>query len=155
MGQMLGGAAGLGGAAAGAAGAAGAGGAAGAPAGEPSFAYDTSSGAYIRSEGPPPADPAAAVKGNMGIMQKFAGMLGDTPEERAKNATKFAALVKDVGSIGRTLQDSTLMQRMMKEQMSGGGTIIPGASPSGGVASIPRSFDPGQAANIMSQLGFK
>jgi hypothetical protein len=88
-------------------------------------------------------------------MQRFAGFLGDDPDEREKNAKAFAALAKDIGGIGRTMSESSIMQRMMKEQMGGSATMIPGGSPAGGIAAIPRTFDPGQASNIMSQLGFK
>lgn len=88
-------------------------------------------------------------------MQNFASFLGDTPEERADNAKKFAAMVKDVGNLGKDISDSTLMQRMMKEQMGGPSYIGEPSSPSGGVSAIPRTFDPSQAASIMSRLGFK
>jgi|SRR5215467_4148474 len=88
-------------------------------------------------------------------MQNFASFLGDTPEERANNAKKFAAMVKDIGNLGTSISDSTLMQRMMKEQMKGPMAITEGQNPSGGVGAIPRTFDPGSAAGIMSRLGFK
>jgi hypothetical protein len=92
---------------------------------------------------------------NLSLTQRFAEMLGKTPEERERNAKAFAALTKDISGITRTMSESSLMQRMMQEQMGGAGELIPGASPSGGIAAIPRTFDPGQASNIMSQLGFK
>jgi hypothetical protein len=85
----------------------------------------------------------------------MASFLGDTQEERENNAKKFAALVKDIGNVGKDVADSTLMQRMMKEQMGGPAYISEGASPSGGVSAIPRTFDPATAGQIMSRLGFK
>lgn len=87
-------------------------------------------------------------------MQNFASFLGDTPEERADNAKKFAAMVKDVGNLGKDISDSTLMQRMMKEQMAGPSYISEGQNPSGGVSAIPRTFDP-SSVGVMSRLGFK
>jgi hypothetical protein len=93
--------------------------------------------------------------GGLKKMTDFASFLGDTPEERADNAKKFAALVKDVGNTVKDVGDSTLMQRMMKEQMGGAQFIGEGQSPSGGISPIPRTFDPSAAAQIMSRLGFK
>jgi len=88
-------------------------------------------------------------------MTDFASFLGDTPEERADNAKKFAALVKDVGNTVKDVGDSTIMQRMMKESMGGPSYISEGQSPSGGISAIPRTFDPATAGQIMSRLGFK
>lgn len=108
--------------------------------------------------GPMPAEGAVEPSGLLGGLKKmtnFASFLGDTPEERADNAKKFAALVKDVGNTVKDVGDSTLMQRMMKEQMGGPSYVSEGQSPSGGVSAIPRTFDPSQAASIMSRLGFK
>jgi hypothetical protein len=56
-----------------------------------------------------------------------------------------------VGNIGKTVADSTLMQRMMKEQM-GGPSVITGGSASGGVGAIPQSNVGGP---VMSSLGFR
>jgi hypothetical protein len=108
--------------------------------------------------GPMPAEGAVAPSGILGGVKKltdFASFLGDSPEERADNAKKFAALVKDVGNTVSDVSDSTLMQRMMKEQMGGPSYIGEGGSPSGGVSAIPRTFDPQTAGQIMSKLGFK
>jgi len=95
------------------------------------------------------------MKAGFDKMQGFASFLGDDPKEREINAKKFAALVKDVGNIGKDVSDSTLMQRMMKEGMSGPQYISEGQGPSGGVSAIPRTFDPATAGQIMSRLGFK
>jgi len=88
-------------------------------------------------------------------MQGFSQFLGDTPEERVTNAKAFAAMVKDVGSLGKTMSDSTLMQRMLKDSTRGITSIGGGEGPSGGIAAIPKTFDPTMAQGIMSRLGFK
>jgi hypothetical protein len=85
----------------------------------------------------------------------FASFLGDSQDERENNAKKFAALVKDIGNMGKDMADSTLMQRLMKESMSGPAYMSEGQAPSGGIAAIPPTFDPATAGRIMSQLGFK
>jgi len=95
--------------------------------------------------------PLDSLKENMGLMQKFSNLLGDTPEERAQNAKVFSALVKDVGNIGKTVADSTLMQRMMKSQM-GGPSVVTSGSASGGVGGIQPS---NAGAPIMNSLGFR
>jgi hypothetical protein len=82
--------------------------------------------------------PLENMKNNLGIMQKFTNLLGKTPEEREKNAKIFAALVKDLGNVGKSLTDSTLMQRMMSEQMGGIQPMGEGG-PGGMPAAIPRS----------------
>jgi len=97
----------------------------------------------------------------MGILGGFkklndmASFMGDTPEEREKNSKAFAALVKDVGSSVTDISESTLMQRMMKESMGGPAYLDSGASPSGGVAAIPKTFDPSLASHIVNQMGYK
>lgn len=112
-----------------------------------------SSGGTPLGEGPAGGGPPGVA--GLSKMQKFAEFLGSTPEEREKNAKAFAAMVKDIGNIGRTMSESSLMQRMMSEQMGGAAYIGEGTSPSGGIAAIPRTFDPSQAQGIMAQLGFK
>ena len=87
-------------------------------------------------------------------MSSFAIKLGDTPEEREKNAKAFAAAVKDIGSLTANLSESTLMQSMMKN-MGGPAYLDTGASPSGGVAAIPKTFDPSLASHIVNQMGYK
>lgn len=98
-------------------------------------------------------DPSGML-GGLSKMTDFASLLGDTPEERADNAKKYAALVKDVGNSVNDISQSTLMQRMMKHK-TGPQYVQEGQSPSGGVAAIPRTFDPQTAGQIMSHLGFK
>lgn len=95
------------------------------------------------------------LQGGFDKMQDFASFLGDTPEERENNAKKFAALVKDIGNMGQSVSDSTLMQRMMKHAGGGPTAIMEGQGPSGGISAIPRTFDPATAGQIMSKLGFK
>lgn len=110
--------------------------------------------------GPMPGEttPGSGLMGVLSGFKKltdFAGFLGDTPEEREKNAKQFAALVKDVGGAVNDMGDSTLMQRMMKASMSGPQYLNDGSSPSGGVAAIPRTFDPSLASHIVNQMGYK
>jgi len=89
-------------------------------------------------------------------MADFSSFLGDDPEEREQNAKAFAALVKDVGASVNDMTESTLMQRMMKEAMGGGGGhLSSGTGPSGGVAAIPKTFDPSLASHIVNQMGYK
>src|SRR4029077_8203569 len=92
---------------------------------------------------------------NTGLLSKVSNLFGKDQKEREKNAKAFAALVKDVGDATKTLGSSTLMQRMMTEQMRAPMAIVGGGGASGGVAAIPRSFDPGAAAASMSRAGFK
>lgn len=93
--------------------------------------------------------------GALDTMRSFAMKLGKTPEEREKNAKAFAALVKDVGSMASTMSESSLMQRMMEHSMSGPTFLDTGTAPSGGVASIPKTFDPSVASHIVNQMGYK
>src|SRR5262245_22756011 len=79
------------------------------------------------------------LKENLSTMQKFTNLLGKDPKEREKNAKIFAALVKDLGNVGAGLAQSTLMQRMMEEQMNSP-TYIPGGQASGGVGALPTTF---------------
>lgn len=102
-----------------------------------------------------PTHPDHPLQKNLSIMQRMANLLGDTPEERTKNAKQFAAMVKDVGSMGASMQQGTLMKRMMKEQMRMPMAVMGGGGPTGGVAAIPRSFDPGEAAASMNRAGYK
>jgi hypothetical protein len=102
-----------------------------------------------------PTHPDHPLQQNLSLMQRFANLLGATPEERTKNAKQFAAMVKDVGSMGASMQQGTLMKRMMKEQMRMPMAVMGGGGPAGGVAAIPRSFDPGEAAASMNRTGFK
>jgi hypothetical protein len=99
--------------------------------------------------------PTAPIHENLSIMQRFANLLGKDPKERAENAKVFAAMVKDVGSLGANMQQSTLMKRMMTEQMRAPLAIMGGGQASGGVGAIPRSFDPGEAAASMNRVGYK
>jgi hypothetical protein len=92
---------------------------------------------------------------NLMKMQDFSSFLGDTTEEREKNAAKFAAMVKDVGNVGRSMADSTLMQRMMTHSMGGTGTIVDSGGGGQSISPVPRTFDPAAAGNIVNQLGFK
>jgi hypothetical protein len=124
------------------------------PAGPVGAVSGPSSGGTPAGPGPAGGTPGTFVN-NVGFLQRVGKFFGDTQEEREKNAKAFAALTKDLGGIGRTMSESSLMQRMMKEQMAGEATMIPGGSPAGGIAAIPRTFDPGTAQGIMSQLGFK
>lgn len=103
-------------------------------------------------------NPGSGLLGMLGGIRKmtdFASLLGDTQEERVQNAQKFAALVKDVGNVVQDAGESTLMQRMMQASMSGPMYLDSGANPSGGVAAIPRTFDPAMASQIMSRTSFK
>jgi hypothetical protein len=96
-------------------------------------------------------DPTKNLKDNLGLMQKFTNLLGKTPEEREKNSKIFAALVKDLGNVGKSITDSTLMQRMMSEQ-SGGMAMLDQGGQGGMPAAIPRTdYGPG----IMPSGGFK
>ena len=105
--------------------------------------------------GAPVPDPNASTMGNLMAgfkkFQDFSQILGDTPEERSDNAKRFAALVKDIGNVGKDLQESTLMERMMKAGTKPFATI-PGGSASGGVTGMS---EPRLSPAIMSQLGFK
>jgi hypothetical protein len=96
----------------------------------------------------------AMLKG-AGTLNSFASILGKTPEEREANAKAFAALTKDVGNAVKDMSESTLMQRMMEHSMSGPSYLDTGTSPSGGVAAIPKTFDPAMAAQIMNRFGFR
>lgn len=109
--------------------------------------------------GPMPGDTTPGT-GFLGMLEGlknlngFAMKLGDTPEEREKNAKAFASAVKDVGSLTANLSESTLMQQMMKN-MGGPSYLDTGTSPSGGVAAIPKTFDPSMASHIVNQMGYK
>ena len=95
--------------------------------------------------------PAATnLKSNMDFMQKLMGLLGDTQEEREKNAGALNAMVSDLGGVMKTAGESSLMRRMMTHQMRPLAVLTEG-SPAGGVASIPNEI----MAPIMAQMGFK
>jgi len=94
------------------------------------------------------------LSGALDKVKSFTDFLGDTPEEREKNAQRFAALVKDVGNMGKNISESTLMQRMMKESMKRPMAALGGGEPAGGVSPIPKTFDPATAGAIMSRFGF-
>lgn len=89
--------------------------------------------------GQPVNRPTEALKENLSTMQKFTNLLGKDPKEREKNAKIFAALVKDLGNVGAGLAQSTLMQRMMEEQMNSP-VYLPGGQASGGVGALPTTF---------------
>ena len=99
-------------------------------------------------------DPSGLL-GGLSKMTDFASLLGDTRRgARRQSRRSMPALVKDVGNTVQDVGQSTLMQRMMKHK-SGPMYVQEGQSPSGGVAAIPRTFDPQTAGQIMSHLGFK
>jgi hypothetical protein len=95
--------------------------------------------------------PAATnLKSNMSFMQKLMGLLGDTQEEREKNAGALNAMVSDLGSVMKNAGESSLMRRMMTHQMRPM-AVVSSNAPAGGVGQIP----PDIMAPIMAQMGFK
>jgi len=93
---------------------------------------------------------ATNMKANMGFMSKLMGLLGDTQEEREKNAEALSAMVQDIGSMGKTASESSLMRRMMTHQMRPLAVLSEG-NPAGGVAAIPNEI----MAPVMAQMGFR
>jgi len=79
---------------------------------------------------------------NLAKLKDTMSLFGSTPEEREKNAKAFAAMVKDVGSLGQNLQSSTLLQRLFRHGLKAPIADIGGGQPTAGVSPIPRSFDP-------------
>jgi hypothetical protein len=148
MSQMMGGAGDM-------SAASGAGGAVASAAGMPS---DTLFGMPIGGGGggTPGMDPTAMnnLSSNMQNMQGMASFLGDTPEERTKNARAFADMVQQLGKMGSTVAQSTIMQRMMKHQIRPIAELNTGQQ-SGGVSSIPSGMSADDTSPIMSRMGYK
>jgi len=98
-------------------------------------------------------NPGENLKQNLGFMQKFANLLGKDPDERAKNAKVFAAMVKDLGNVGKAMSDSTLMQRMMSEQMNAP-QMLEGGGAAPNVGAIAPSAGGGINTPVMATGGF-
>jgi|SRR5215468_4082987 len=122
---------------------------------------DVAMGGAVPQAPAPISDPAASaaagehpgatnMKANMGFMSKLMGLLGDTQEEREKNAEALSAMVQDIGSMGKTASESSLMRRMMTHQMRPLAVLSEG-NPAGGVAAIPNEI----MAPVMAQMGFR
>ena len=148
MGQMLGGAGDM-------SAASGVGGATASAAGMPS---DTLFGMPIGGGGggTPGMDPSAMsnMSANMQDLNQMAQWMGDTPEERTKNAQTFASLVGQLGKMGKDAASSTIFQRMMKGRIRPIETL-PNQQSSGGTGAMPSTFTPDVASAIMSRMGYK
>jgi len=92
--------------------------------------------------------------GGMSHMQDMAMQFGDTPEERTANARAFATLVDQLGKMGKTISDSTILQRMMKGRIRPIAQLSSGQQ-AGGVGAMPSTLPPGVAQSVMSQMGYK
>jgi len=103
--------------------------------------------------GTPPSGIIGGLSSVLGKIKNFTDFLGDTPEEKERNAQKFAALAKDINNTMKDVNESTLMQRLMKEASRRDITVGPQGI-SGGFA-MPKTLDSGIAQAVMSQLGFR
>jgi hypothetical protein len=97
-------------------------------------------------------DATANMMGGAKGLFNIASMFGDTPEERSKNIRAFSGMVDQLGKFGKSVQDSTILQRMMKGRIRDIGVISSGQQ-SGGVGPIPE-YGGGVAAPIMSNATF-
>jgi len=96
-----------------------------------------------------------ALSRGMDKAKMVSSFMGDNEQERIANLKAFTALTKDIGGVTTALSQSTLMDRIMKEGTKPMTTMGGEGGPSGGIAAIPKTFDPAMAQGIMSRLGFK
>jgi hypothetical protein len=98
-----------------------------------------------------------SVLGSMSLMRRMALLFGKDTEEQVKNINAFSSTVKDVGNTVSKMGETTLMQRMMEAASKGGIQFLgEGKGPaSGGIAAIPKTFDPSLASHIMNHQGYK
>ena len=105
--------------------------------------------------GTPGMDPQAMqnMSSNMQDMNQMAQWMGDTSEERTKNAQVFASLVGQLGKMGKDMNASTIFQRMMKGRIRPIETL-PNAQVQG-IGAMPSTFSPDVAQAVMSRMGYK
>jgi hypothetical protein len=100
-------------------------------------------------------DPSAMqnMAANMQDLNQMAMWMGDTPDERTKNAQAFASLVGQLGKMGKDVAGSTIMQRIMKGRIRPIDTMAPPGA--GGVAQLPSTLPPDIAQAVMSRMGYR